>query len=216
MPAKRPPVPLSRERIIEAALHIADGQGLRRLTMRRLGDALQVEAMAIYHHLPRGKEALMDALAEHVTTVAVDPSGAAGWQDVARAWARASRAALLEHPGVLALALTKPPRGTALMAIREQAEQLAASGLGDAAAAVRALRAYVMGSVAVEIQRSGWAAPAGDDGDGDGAEFANGGSGGPGGARLGGATAARPESGEEAVEAFERGLDALLRGLAEA
>lgn len=47
MPAKRPPVPLSRERIIEAALHIADSQGLRRLTMRRLGDALEVEAMAI-------------------------------------------------------------------------------------------------------------------------------------------------------------------------
>ncbi|RCG26814.1 TetR family transcriptional regulator [Sphaerisporangium album] len=221
MPAKRPPVPLSRERIIEAALHIADGQGLRRLTMRRLGDALQVEAMAIYHHLPRGKEALMDALAEHVTTVAVEPSGAAGWQDVARAWARASRAALLEHPGVLALALTKPPRGTALMAIREQAEQLDASGLGDAARAVRTLRAYVMGSVAVEFQRSGWAAgPAGDDGDlddaEDAAESANGGTGGLGGARLGGATAAVPESGEEAAEAFERGLDALLRGLAEA
>src|SRR5262245_39016386 len=94
MPAKRPPVPLSRERIIDAALHIADGQGLRRLTMRRLGDALEVEAMAIYHHLPRGKEALMDALAEHVTSVTVDPGGLPGWPDVARAWARAARAAL--------------------------------------------------------------------------------------------------------------------------
>ncbi|GAA3042699.1 hypothetical protein GCM10017559_84820 [Streptosporangium longisporum] len=86
MPAKRPPVPLSRERIIDAALHIADGQGLRRLTMRRLGDALQVEAMAIYHHLPLGKDALMDALAEHVTTVHVEP--AATWQESARAWCR--------------------------------------------------------------------------------------------------------------------------------
>ena len=109
MPAKRPPIPLSRERIIDAALHIADSQGLRRLTMRRLGDALQVEAMAIYHHLPRGKDALMDALAEHVTTVHVEPGGS--WQDNAKAWCRASRAALREHPGVLALALTKPPKG---------------------------------------------------------------------------------------------------------
>lgn len=128
VPAKRPPVPLSRERIIDAALHIADGQGLRRLTMRRLGDALQVEAMAIYHHLPRGKEALMDALAEHVTTVEVDPATAATWQDRARAWARASRAALLEHPGVLSLALTKPPKGSALIAITEQTEQLREAG----------------------------------------------------------------------------------------
>jgi TetR/AcrR family transcriptional regulator, tetracycline repressor protein len=197
MPAKRPPVPLSRERIIEAALHIADGQGLRRLTMRRLGDALQVEAMAIYHHLPRGKEALMDALAEHVTTVTVEPSGAPGWQELARTWARAGRAALLEHPGVLALALTKPPQGTALMAIREQAEQLAASGLSDSAQAVRSLRAYVMGSVAVEIQRSGWAAGPDDDEE-------------PGTLPI---TSSRPESGEEAVAAFERGLDALIRGL---
>ncbi|MFC4587760.1 TetR/AcrR family transcriptional regulator [Sphaerisporangium corydalis] len=195
MPAKRPPVPLSRERIIDAALHIADGQGLRRLTMRRLGDALQVEAMAIYHHLPRGKEALMDALAEHVTTVTVERPSTGDWAELARAWARAGRAALLAHPGVLALALTKPPQGTALAAIREQAEQLSASGLGDAAEAVRTLRAYVMGSVAVEIQRSGWAAI----GDGD---------------TGAGAAAPGPEPDEEAVAAFERGLDALLRGIA--
>ncbi|WP_285708741.1 TetR/AcrR family transcriptional regulator C-terminal domain-containing protein [Microtetraspora sp. NBRC 16547] len=184
MPAKRPPVPLSRERIIDAALHIADGQGLRRLTMRRLGDALQVEAMAIYHHLPRGKDALMDALAEHVTTVRVEAEG--GWQDRARAWARAGRAALLEHPGVLSLALTKPPKGTALMTIRDQTEQLAEAGLTGAADAVRALRAYVFGSVAVEVQQSGWADPD---------------------ATVRDARTARGE------EEFERGLDALLAGL---
>ncbi len=186
MPAKRPPVPLSRERIIDAALHIADGQGLRRLTMRRLGDALQVEAMAIYHHLPRGKEALMDALAEHVTTVEVDPAAAATWQDSARAWARASRAALLEHPGVLSLALTKPPKGSALIAIREQTEQLREAGAGDPAGAVRALRAYVFGSVAVEVQQSGWADPDAEVRD------------------------ARTAEGERD---FEHGLDALISGL---
>jgi TetR/AcrR family transcriptional regulator, tetracycline repressor protein len=188
MPAKRPPVPLSRERIIDAALHIADGQGLRRLTMRRLGDALQVEAMAIYHHLPRGKDALMDALAEHVTTVGVDPEGAATWQERARAWARASRAALLAHPGVLSLALTKPPKGTALIAIREQTEQLRDAGhAGDAAAAVRALRAYVFGSVAVEVQQSGWADPD---------------------------ATVRDARTAEGDREFEEGLDALLAGLA--
>jgi AcrR family transcriptional regulator len=200
MPAKRPPVPLSRDRIIEAALHIADGQGLRRLTMRRLGDALQVEAMAIYHHLPRGKEALMDALAEHVTTVAVDPSGLTGWQDVARVWAHAGRAALLEHPGVLALALTKPPQGTALLAIREQTEQLAASGLRDPGPAVRTLRAYTMGSVAVEIQRSGWASPAEPDDE-------------PGAAPGTLPRAAASEPADVAVAAFDHGLDAMIKGL---
>ena len=73
------------------------------------------------------------------------------------------RAALREHPGVLALALTKPPKGGAAIAIREQTDQLADAGLADAPGAVRALRAYVFGSVAVEVQQSGWAEPADDD-----------------------------------------------------
>ncbi|MET9066722.1 TetR/AcrR family transcriptional regulator C-terminal domain-containing protein [Streptosporangium sandarakinum] len=193
MPAKRPPIPLSRERIIDAALHIADTQGLRRLTMRRLGDALQVEAMAIYHHLPRGKDALMDALAEHVTAVHVDPSP--DWREGARQWCRASRALLREHPGVLALALTRPPKGRAAMALREQTDQLAEAGLPDAPRAVRALRAYVFGAVAVEVQQSGWAEPMGEDDE-----------------------PWRPPSaggGDPASDAdFEIGLEALLTGLA--
>lgn len=185
MPAKRPPTPLSRERIIDAALHIADGQGLRRLTMRRLGDALQVEAMAIYHHLPRGKEALMDALAEHVTAVQVEPREAP-WQEIARDWARAARAALLEHPGVLSLALTKPPKGTALMSMASQVEQLRDAGLDRAQEAVHTLRAYVYGAVAVEMQASGWADPDAD------------------------VAKARVATGDAD---FERGLTAVLRGL---
>ncbi|MFD1930230.1 TetR/AcrR family transcriptional regulator C-terminal domain-containing protein [Nonomuraea mangrovi] len=185
MLAKRPPVPLSRERIIDAALHIADGQGLRRLTMRRLGDALQVEAMAIYHHLPRGKEALMDALAEHVTAIQVDP--ATSWQETARQWCRAQREALREHPGVLALALTKPPKGATAIAIMEQVEQLTDAGLTEAAEAVRTMRAFVFGSVAVEVQQSGWADPERD-------------------------TWTRRD--ERADADFERGLEAMLRGLA--
>lgn len=187
MPAKRPPVPLSRERIIEAALDIADSQGLRRLTMRRLGDALQVEAMAVYHHLPGGKEALLDALAEHVTAVTVDTGALPTWQERARAWARAGRAALLAHPGVLALAMTRPPAGRAAAAVREQADQLREAGLADPAPAVRALRAFVMGSVAVEVQRSGWARDVAD-----------------------------PETAQAAEAAFEHGLAALITGLSAA
>ena len=184
MPAKRPPIPLSRERIIEAALHIADTQGLRRLSMRRLGDALQVEAMAIYHHLPRGKEALMDALAEHVTAVHVEQR--ATWQETAKAWCRATRELLREHPGVLALALTKPPKGATAVSIAEQVEQLADGGLPNAEEAVRTLRAFVFGSVAVEVQRSGWADPEVDE---------------------------WIRRDERADADFERGLDALIRGL---
>lgn len=62
---------LSRERIIVEALHIIAGRGLGGLSMRRLGDALDVEAMAIYHHFPKGKEQLFNAIAAYVTTARV-------------------------------------------------------------------------------------------------------------------------------------------------
>src|SRR5690606_21056688 len=101
--------PLSTERIIEAALRIVDGQGLARLTMRRLGDALEVEAMAIYHHLPRGKEQLLDALVTHVASSPAQADGAAsaGWREPLRRWAAGYRERLLAHAGVLPLLVTR-------------------------------------------------------------------------------------------------------------
>src|SRR5512139_1127602 len=116
--------PLTRDRIIEAALHIVDGQGLSRLTMRRLGDALAVEAMAIYHHLPRGKEQLLDGLIEEVAARPADPGaldaagGPGAWQEALRDWAHGYRARLLLHVGVLPLLLTRrnPPVLTATTA----------------------------------------------------------------------------------------------------
>src|SRR5918999_1758587 len=100
----QPREPLTRDRIIDTALHIVDGQGLSRLTMRRLGDALEVEAMAIYHHLPRGKEELLDGLSFHVAALpaAVNgaPAAAGDWRAQLRGGAAASRARLLDPSGV--------------------------------------------------------------------------------------------------------------------
>ncbi len=57
--------PLSRERVLAAAMALVDAEGLSVLTMRRLAADVGVEAMSLYHHVP-GKEALLDALAEAV------------------------------------------------------------------------------------------------------------------------------------------------------
>ena len=154
---KTPHTPLSRERILAAALHIVDAQGLRRLTMRRLGDALEVEAMAIYHHFPLGKEALLDALVEHLSAVPVTASPETDWRERLRAWARAYRARVAAHPGVLPLLLSRPVRTPATLAATEA--QYAAchdGGLRGAAIldAVRTLTGYVIGFVTLEIQQS--------------------------------------------------------------
>lgn len=59
--------PLSRARIIEAAVALLDAHGLEALTMRRLGDALSVRAMSIYKHFDN-KEEVLQAVGEHLYT----------------------------------------------------------------------------------------------------------------------------------------------------
>ncbi|OLT20676.1 TetR family transcriptional regulator [Actinomadura sp. CNU-125] len=147
--------PLSTERIIEAALQIVDGQGLGRLTMRRLGDALEVEAMAIYHHLPRGKEQLLDGLVAHVAAAPVAPDGDAGNAgDALRGWARGYRARLLEHAGVLPLVVTRrnPAALTETVASLREALRLGGAAEDTAAVAAHTLLGYVIGHAALEVR----------------------------------------------------------------
>jgi AcrR family transcriptional regulator len=146
--------PLSTERIIEAALQIVDGQGLSRLTMRRLGDALEVEAMAIYHHLPRGKEQLLDGLIAYVAAAPADAAGATGWRDALRSWARSYRQRLLGHAGVLPLLVTRRNPAALATTTASLREILRLGRIPEATAAVAAhtLLAYVIGHAALEVR----------------------------------------------------------------
>jgi AcrR family transcriptional regulator len=148
----RPPV--TRERIIEAALHIVDGQGLSRLTMRRLGDALEVEAMAIYHHLPRGKEELLDGLVAHVAVQPADTRGTGAWPARLRGWAGDYRARLLQHAGVLPLVVTRRNPAALAGTVASLREVLRQAGLGEsgAAAGAHTLLGYVIGHAALEVR----------------------------------------------------------------
>ena len=99
--------PLSRERVLEAAVRLADTSGLDAVSMRRLGTDLGVEAMSLYHHVS-GKEALLDAMVEHVGAelnaeiAAHDAAGApdpvTDWRAALRARALAARVVMLRHP----------------------------------------------------------------------------------------------------------------------
>lgn len=129
MAGKAPREPLSRERVLAAAVALADAEGLQAVTMRRLAANLGVEAMSLYHHLT-GKDALLDGVAETVIDEvwsAVRDQDAAraedGGQDAARAedgdWRGrlrrrflAARAVMLRHPwapGLLTTRRTIPP-----------------------------------------------------------------------------------------------------------
>lgn len=200
MTVKKTHTPLSRERILAAALHLVDAQGLRRLTMRRLGDALEVEAMAIYHHFPLGKEALLDGLVEHLSAVAVTAAPETGWEERLRAWARAYRDRVAAHPGLLPLLVSRPVR-TPPAVTEAQYAAFHDGGLRGPAIldAVRTLTGYVLGFVALEI-RDGGAAPD------DGTESLDG--------RYPHATALRSyAAARDADDQFEAGLTAVLTGI---
>ena len=70
-PARARAAPLSRTRIVEAALGLVDRDGLAALSLRKLGEALGVEAMSVYHYFP-SKRHLLDALVDHaISTVEI-------------------------------------------------------------------------------------------------------------------------------------------------
>ena len=57
--------PLTRQRVLRAAVELADAGGVETLSMRKLGAALGVEAMSLYHHFP-SKAHLFDALLDRL------------------------------------------------------------------------------------------------------------------------------------------------------
>ncbi len=93
--------PLSRERVLRAALALADADGLATVTMRRLAADLEVEAMSLYHHIP-GKDALLNGLVERVIgEVQEELAGlpaASDWRETVRARCLTARSVMLRHP----------------------------------------------------------------------------------------------------------------------
>jgi len=92
--------PLSRERIISAAIELVDVQGLAGLSMRKLGAAVGVEAMSLYNHVDN-KEDLLDGMLDAVLREVPIPDASLPWEQRLRLIAQGFRKAGLDHPGVL-------------------------------------------------------------------------------------------------------------------
>ncbi len=91
------PTPLSRDRIIAAAVSFADREGIERLSMRALAAALGVEAMSLYNHV-RNKDDLIDAMVESVLGEIRLPAPGPDWRGALRDRALSMRAAFAAHP----------------------------------------------------------------------------------------------------------------------
>jgi AcrR family transcriptional regulator len=89
--------PLSRERVLRAAIALADEQGLGALTMRRLAQRLGVEAMSLYHHVP-GKDGLLQGMLELVTEEMAVARPGGDWKAELRRSALSAHGVLGRHP----------------------------------------------------------------------------------------------------------------------
>jgi AcrR family transcriptional regulator len=100
-----PRLPLSRERILRAALTIADEQGIEALSMRKLAQALGFEAMSLYNHVAN-KSDLLDGLLDLVLDETAPPEAGGDWDEAVRTSAMSVHDAFRRHTWAPALLMT--------------------------------------------------------------------------------------------------------------
>ena len=95
--SSKPRTPLSRERVLRAAVTLADERGVGELTMRKLAKQLGVEAMSLYNHVAN-KHDLLDGMIDIVFSEIEAPAAGGDWKAELRKRAVSTRQALLRHP----------------------------------------------------------------------------------------------------------------------
>jgi AcrR family transcriptional regulator len=90
-------VPLNRDRVLQAAVVLADETGINSLSMRRLAQELRVVPMALYKHVAN-KDELFNGMVDAVIAGIGAPAPAANWKAGVRSRVLAAREALLRHP----------------------------------------------------------------------------------------------------------------------
>lgn len=106
--------PLSRERVIRAAVAVADEKGSAALTMRAVAEPLGVEAMSLYHHVA-GREDILDGMVDAVFDEIDLPPRDTDWKSAMRHRAQSARAALRRHPWAVALMDSRSRPGPATL-----------------------------------------------------------------------------------------------------
>lgn len=87
---------LTRERVVAAAIELADRDGIESISMRRLAQELGVEAMSLYTHV-RNKEDLFDGMVDAVISEIPMSAEGAGWKTALRQMVLAARGVVLAH-----------------------------------------------------------------------------------------------------------------------
>jgi len=143
----QPRAPLSRERVLDAAMELADQGGIEALSMRKLGQALGVEAMALYYYFVN-KDRVLDGMVDRVFGEVEVPSTSPDWRTAMRRRAISLRDALLRHRWAIGLMEARRDPGPANLRHHDAViGSLRAGGfdMGMAAHAYSLLDSYIYG-----------------------------------------------------------------------
>ncbi len=114
-PARTPPrIPLTRSKVLRAAVALADESGLAAVTMRKLGEAVGVEAMSLYTHVAN-KGDLLDGMIDMVFSEIDVASGGTEWKTAMRQRAISVRQALARHRWAIGLMESRTTPGAATL-----------------------------------------------------------------------------------------------------
>jgi AcrR family transcriptional regulator len=120
---------LSVDRIVQAAIEVADAEGLPALSMRRVAERLGVGTMSLYTHVP-GKAELLDVMLDTVLGETARPEELpGGWRARLEQIARENWALFHRHPWMLQIATARPPLGPNVTA-KYDYELRAVDGIG--------------------------------------------------------------------------------------
>lgn len=145
-PGAEPRVPLSRDRVLRAAMVLADESGIESLSMRRLGQQLGVEAMSLYNHVAN-KDDILDGIVDIVVSEIDVPSSGTEWKAAMRRSAISAHDVLQRHPWANALMMSAGVRPARLRYMDSVLRRLREAGFsaGMTHLAYHALDSHIVG-----------------------------------------------------------------------
>lgn len=139
--------PLSRERVLRAAMELVDGEGIGALSMRRLAAQLGVEAMSLYYHV-KNKEDILSGIVDLALNEIELPTGGADWKAAVQASSISYHDTLRRHPWVTSLPASGEASLAQLQYMDALLKRLREAGLSAELThhAYHSLESYVVGS----------------------------------------------------------------------
>jgi AcrR family transcriptional regulator len=146
-------VPLTRERVLHAAVRLADEGGVRALTMRKIAESLGVEAMSLYYHV-NNKDDILDGMVDIAFSEIDLSKDTDDWVDAMRKRAVSVRTVLTAHPWAIKLMQSRTNPGPATLQHHDSVIgtlRNAGFTIELAAHAFSAMDAYIYGFVLQEM-----------------------------------------------------------------